>query len=103
MWAINNKFRKVFKPDFFPPCRNLPYPREAAVFHGDIRVKAFGDGFGDEGKLVGAELFLALANKFHRFVDAGALGLEVVGNALLLVKGGDNSSFIFHECWRNSF
>ncbi len=89
MWAINNKLREVFKSDFFPPCRDFPYPRNAAVFHGDIRVKSPGDGFGNEGKLVGAELFPALAYKFHRFVDAGALGVEVVGNAPLFGDGGD--------------
>lgn len=66
---------------------NFTYPRHAAVLEGHVRVQAFGDGLGDAGELVGAQFFHALAGQLQALVDMGALGIEVIGDALLLRKG----------------
>lgn len=66
---------------------NFTYPRHTAVLEGHVRVQAFGDGLGDAGEFVGAQFFHALAGQFQALVDIGALGIEVIGDALLLRKG----------------
>jgi len=63
--------------------RYLPNPLNPAVLHGHIGIQTLGDGFGDDGQLIGFQLLDHFLLPGNDGINLAALAVEVVGNAAL--------------------
>ena len=64
--------------------RNSLYPiNPTTIFHGDGRIKAFCDGFGDDGQLIGFQLLDHFLLAGNDGINLAALAVEIIGYVAL--------------------
>jgi hypothetical protein len=77
-----------------PMCRDFAEPLHTGIFHGHVRVEAFGDGARDER---GALLLQQLDQPFllrHKRSNLRRLPVEEGCNCILLFRSWDRYSYI---------
>lgn len=73
-----------------PMCRNSANPLNSAVLRLRSRVQPLGDGFSDDRSLVLLQRVDLGLDVGSQCIDFSALGIEEIGNALLLIRRRDN-------------
>ena len=82
-----------------PMSRNHPNPRDPAILHLHIRLKPFGHSLGDDGALVLLQRVDLGLDVSGEGINLGAFGVEVGGNAALLLHGRNYNMYGFNICF----